>query len=99
MPDEKGYISLLAFADDTRHIEDIGEEFIFYQNYVNSMTNRLTNADEAYVEVMIEKEALTGAFRSVLPFDYIRNVLNRGWDSIPHRNENIRNHLIGKLAV
>lgn len=39
---------------------------------------------------MIEKEALRGAFKSVLPSDYVRIVPNRGWDLIPYRKENIR---------
>ena len=39
---------------------------------------------------MIEKEALRGAFKSVLPSNYVRIVPNRGWDSIPYRKENIR---------
>jgi hypothetical protein len=47
-PYEKGYISPLAFADDTRHIEDIRDSFLTPQEYIEYHINRLRNARENY---------------------------------------------------
>lgn len=102
---QKGYISPFAFADDSRYIEDINDEFKSYEDYVRELIDDLKDAKKSYfdyghlpiwhnqpnyVEVMIEKEALRGAFKSVLPADYVRIIPNKGWDSIPYRMENIR---------
>src|SRR5215469_2550569 len=104
-PGENGYISPFAFSDDSRYIEDIDDVFVSQQDYVENRIDNLRSAGETYfeagclpawyrqpnyVEVMIEKEALRGAFKSVLPPNYVRIVPNKGWDSIPNRNNNIR---------
>lgn len=102
---ENGFISPFAFSDNSRYIEDIHDKFVSPQDYVGNIIDTLRNADKTYfeygclptwhgqpnyVEVMIEKEALRGAFKGMLPPNYVRIVPNKGWDSIPYRNNNIR---------
>jgi hypothetical protein len=104
-PGERGYISPFAFADDSRYIEDINDRFTSYQDVIDEYTDWLKDAGKNYindgflpkwyrqpnyVEVMLEKEALRGAFKSIFPPDYVRIVPNKGWDSIPYRMDNIR---------
>lgn len=103
-PGQSGYIDPMAFADDTRFIENIDDTFSSYESVIDSKIHFLKNAARLYleggylpkwyrqpnyVEVMIEKDALRGAFKSVLPLDFVRIVPNKGWSSIPYRTNNI----------
>jgi len=101
----RGYISPFAFADDSRYIEDINDRFTSYQDVIDGHRDWLKDAGKNYindgflpkwyrqpnyVEVMLEKEALRGAFKNIFPPDDVRIVPNKGWDSIPYRMNNIR---------
>lgn len=102
---DERYVNPDAIGDDTRHIEDIKDHFWTQEEYIKYLVDRLKNAHEEYfdngylpawheqenyVEIMIEKDALRGAIKSILPKDYVRLIPNRGWDSISFRNDNIR---------
>jgi hypothetical protein len=69
-PADAGYISVYAFADDTRRIEDLNDEFWTDKEYVDMLVNQLKDAKNGYfrngyltrwhnqpkyIEVMIEK--------------------------------------------
>ena len=101
---ERKAVNPFAFADDSRYIEDTDDQFTSYQDVIDRSIDWLKNAGENYindgflpqwyrqpnyVEVIIEKEALRGAFKSVPP-NYVRTVPNKGWASIPYRMDNIR---------
>jgi hypothetical protein len=102
---ENGYIDPFAFSDESRYIEDIYDTFVSQKDYAESVIDNLRNVAKTYfeygclpiwyrqpnyVEVHVEKEALRGAFKSIVPSNYVRIVPNKGWDSIPYRNNNIR---------
>jgi hypothetical protein len=93
---EDGYISVYSFADDTRFIEDINDTYWTPEEYVDVCVNDLKNASKDYfkkgylprwhnqrnyIEVMIEKNALRGAFKYVLSDRQVRIVPNNGWSS------------------
>ena len=103
-PDEEGYISVYAFADNTRFIEDIDDEFWSPEEFVDYHINILQNAGTYYlkngyltrwhnqlnyVEVMIEKNALRGAFKDILSEINVPIVPNNGWSSKIYTQKNI----------
>jgi hypothetical protein len=104
-PEENGYIDPFAFSDESRYIEDIYDTFVSQEDYAETIIDSLRNVAKTYfesiclpiwyrqpnyVEVHVEKEALRGAFKSMLPPNYVRIVPNKGWDSIPYRKSNIQ---------
>lgn len=108
-PGHKYYISVYAFADVTRFIEDIDDRYLPL-DYINYHVDVLKDPIRAYlksrymtrwhnqpkyVEVMIEKNALRGAYREVLSdmFDdsrlHVRVVPNNGWSSKIYKQQTI----------
>jgi hypothetical protein len=86
---EDGYISVYSFADDTRFIEDINDTFWTPEEYVDGVISGVKNAHKDYfkrgyltrwhdqpnyIEIMIEKNALRGAFKYVLSDRQVRIV-------------------------
>lgn len=104
-PGEKGYIDPFAFSDAGRFIEDIYDTFVPVETFAEGIIDNLKNITRTYfefgslpiwyrqlnyVEVMIEKDAMRSAFKSMFPPNYVRIVPNKGWDSIPYRKSNIQ---------
>jgi hypothetical protein len=47
---QQGYVHPLPFADDsTRHIEDIVDRFVSYQDYVDCLVKELKSAGKVYL--------------------------------------------------
>jgi hypothetical protein len=103
-PGEFGFIDVYSFADDTRKIEDISDEFWTAEEYVDGIISNVKNASKDYfekgyltrwhdqpnyIEVMIEKDALRGAFKHVLADRQIRIIPNKGWSSKIYKQRNI----------
>jgi hypothetical protein len=118
--DEKGYLDVYAFADDTRFIEEIDDAFWSPEEFIDFHVEQLKDAHNQYlqngyftrwhnqpnyVEVMIEKNALRGAFKDVLKSAFDDEVLsvsivpNNGWSSKVYRRTNIdrlHRHMVGR---
>jgi hypothetical protein len=101
-----GLISMDAFVDNTRKIVDISNDVYWTpQSVINYHEDRLKqlpteyftfaniprwHKQSHYVEVWLEKDAVTGTFRSILKDSEVRIVPNRGWSSLSFKNENIQ---------
>ncbi len=91
-----------SFVDNSRRIIDINDDFQSPEEYVGAGISYLDNAAKEYydtiprwykqphyVEVWIEKDAMTGTFSSILKDRHIRIVPNRGWTGFEFLNNNI----------
>ena len=101
---EKGELPIDCFADQSRRIiEEFDDRNETLNNYIERGLNHLENAADNYprtiprwqsqphyVEVWIEKDALTGTFRAVLGDRQVRIVPNRRFSSVSFNYENIR---------
>lgn len=100
---ENGELPIDCFADQSRGItEGFDDRVETLDGYIKRGINYLENAVSVYpkniarwqgqphyVEVWIEKDALTGTFRSVLGDRQVRIVPNRGFSSVPFTFKNI----------
>ncbi len=99
---ENGTIPPHSFVDNSRKIIDINDDFLTPEEYVEAGISYLDNAPKGffesiprwhkqphYVEVWIEKDAMTGTFSSILRERQIRIVPNRGWTGFEFLNNNI----------
>jgi 5S rRNA maturation endonuclease (ribonuclease M5) len=99
---ENGTIPPYSFVDNSRSIIDIDDDFRRPKEYVEAGISYLDNAPKGYydsiprwynqphyVEVWIEKDAMTGTFISILKDRHVRIVPNRGWTGFEFLNNNI----------
>lgn len=102
LPGETGYIPIGTFSDNTRRIIDIDDEYRDLNTQIFSAIWRLTHLPERfkdsiprwlgqpnYVEVWIEKDAMTGTIYSILKDSKVRIAPNRGWGSMEFLHINI----------
>jgi hypothetical protein len=98
-------LNIFSFADGTRFIDDIKDQFWTPEQYVDRRASDLKNASKGYFEggyltrwhgqknyceCMIEKNALRGAFRNALKGREVRIVPNNGWSSLVYKWTNIQ---------
>lgn len=100
---EKGELPISCFADQSRRIiEDFDDRNETLNEYIERGINHLENAVDSYpktiprwqgqphyVEVWVEKDALTGTFQAVLGDRQVRIVPIRGFSSVSFNYENI----------
>jgi hypothetical protein len=100
---ENGELPIDCFADQSRRIiQDFDDTYETIEHYIDRGINHLENAGRKYtksiprwhgqphyVEVWIEKDALTGTFNSLLGDRQVRIVPNRGFSSVSFNYENI----------
>lgn len=98
---ENNIIPLHSFVDNSRRIIEIDDD-LRPEEYVGAGISYPDNAPNGYydtiprwykqphyVEVWIEKDAMTGTFSSILKDRQIRIVPNRGWTGFEFLNNNI----------
>jgi hypothetical protein len=97
-----GTVDMYAFADNTRWIDDINDNYQTPEEYVQDCIDILKGArkdyfdsiprwdrQKHYVEVWVEKNALRGLFAGILRGLEVRVVPNNGWSSMIYKQENI----------
>jgi hypothetical protein len=101
---EGGELPMNCFADQSRRIiQDFSDVYQLPEQYIELGIEHLRNAAHAYhntiprwhnqpeyVEVWIEKEALSGTFKSILKNRQVKIVPNRGFSSIGFSYDNIQ---------
>ena len=99
----KGELPINCFADQSRSIiQDFNDQFVDARDYVDKILTYLEefpvtyksmvpkwHNQPNYVEVWIEKDALTSTFKSILKEKDVRIVPNKGFSSISFIHENI----------
>ena len=101
-PSEWGYIAIGTFSDNTRRIIDINDKYYTLEEQIDFLMFRITHLPEDfkdtipkwlgqpnYVEVWIEKDALTGTIHSILKDSKVRIAPNRGWGGMEFLYKNI----------
>ncbi len=101
-PSEVGYIALGTFSDNTRRIIDISDKYRDLNTQIQSGIERVMSLPDTfkdsipmwlgqpnYVEVWIEKDAMSGTIYSILKHKHVRIAPNRGWSSLEFLNKNI----------
>jgi hypothetical protein len=100
---ENGELPIDCFADQSRRIiQDFNDTYETMEEYIGRGISHLENATHDYVkgiprwhgqphyvEVWIEKDALSGTFKSILGNRQVKIVPNRGFSSISFSHENI----------
>ena len=100
---ENGQLPIDCFADQSRRIiQDFNDTYETMEDYVERGVSHLENAtynypkgiprwhrQPHYVEVWIEKDALSGTFKSILGNRQVKIVPNRGFSSVSFNYENI----------
>jgi hypothetical protein len=100
---ENGELAINCFADQSRRIiQEFDDEYETMEDYVKKGIYHLENAasnytnalprwygQPHYVEVWIEKDALSGTFKSILGNRQVKIVPNRGFSSVSFNYENI----------
>jgi hypothetical protein len=101
---EAGELPINCFPDQSRKvIQDFDDEYRLPEEYVERGIEYLRNAayqyheriprwhkQPEYVEVWIEKDALTGTFKSILKNRQVKIVPNRGFSSVGFSYDNIQ---------
>jgi hypothetical protein len=99
----KGELPIDCFADQSRSIiEDFNDEYLEPKEYIKMYLDHLKNISNNYplhipkwhnqphyVEVWIEKDALSSTFQSILKDSQVRIVPNKGFSSISFIHHNI----------
>jgi hypothetical protein len=99
----KGELPIDCFADQSRSIiEDFNDEYIDPKEYIENVIVHLEHIPTMYslkipkwynqphyVEVWIEKDALSGTFRKILKDSQVRIVPNKGFSSLTFIHHNI----------
>lgn len=100
---ENGQLSIDCFADRSRRIiQDFNDTYETTEKYIERGINHLECAtyyypksiprwhgQPHYVEIWIEKDALSGTFKSILENRQVKIVPNRGFSSVSFDHENI----------
>jgi len=101
-PGDRGYIPLGTFSDNTRRIIDIFDKYEDLETQIFRGIHQVMLLPDTfrdsipiwlgqpnYVEVWIEKDAMTGTIHSILRGKQVRIAPNRGWSSMEFLNKNI----------
>lgn len=101
-PSQYGYIPLGTFSDNTRRIIDINDKYLSLDEQIDLAISRVMCIPDTfrdsiprwlgqpnYVEVWIEKDAMTGTIYSILKDSKVRIAPNRGWGGMEFLHKNI----------
>lgn len=101
---ENNELPINCFSDQSRHIiQDFDDEYVTIEDYIQRGISHLENAvydytkgiprwheQSHYVEVWIEKDALSGTFKSILENRQVKIVPIRGFSSVSFNYKNIK---------